>query len=313
MLPGFSFNPVWGCSRISVGPRGACEHCYAESFARRVGMPELWQGEFRTFGEKYWRAPLDWNRKAEQEGARRRVFCASMADVFDNRWPAGIRERLWDLIEETPHLDWLLLTKRIGNAKWLLPERWAPTTPANVWLGATVATQEEAERDIPKLLAVPARTRFLSCEPLLGPITLERPGPWSTWLEPCGYYCDHDEHGGGHRPGRSLIDWVICGGESGHQARPMHPDWARSLRDQCVRSRVPFLFKQWGEFAPVEMVPGIPGRLSAVAHNGEVLHGGLDLIKKADRAEIVRRVGKKAAGRILDGRTWDQFPDDQPW
>lgn len=115
-LPGYTFNPVWGCEEISP----ACAHCYARAWAKRLGMPELWEGKYRLFGDDHWREPLKWNRQAAHAGVRRRVFCASMADVFDNGWPDGIRERLWALIQDTPHLDYLLLTKRIGNVRKML-------------------------------------------------------------------------------------------------------------------------------------------------------------------------------------------------
>ena len=241
-----TFNPWVGCTKISPG----CDHCYAEGWAKRSGLVK-WGGERRRTSEANWRQPLKWNAEAQRAGERRRVFCASLADVFDNEVPEQWRADLFALILKTPNLDWLLLTKRIGNVRTMVP--WdrpdgAPSEvwPLNIWLGATIVNQAEADRDIPKLLAVPARVRFLSCEPLLGPIDLARPGPWSTWLEPCGYYCDHDDNGGGHRPGRSLIDWIIVGGESGSGARPFTLGWAKDIVRQCRASRVPVFIKQVG-------------------------------------------------------------------
>jgi protein gp37 len=173
----------------------------------------------REFGEKHWNDPRRWNKRAEKEGRRLRVFCASMADVFDKNAPSGAREKLWALIRETPALDWLLLTKRIGNAKSMLPADWGAGY-ANAWLGASIVNQLEADRDIPKLEATAARVRFLSCEPLLAPVTLSR---------------------GGRFP---AIDWVIVGGESGHSARPMEWSWAEALCQETVSAGAAFFFKQ---------------------------------------------------------------------
>jgi protein gp37 len=278
-----TFNPVWGCVKVSP----ACDNCYAETLSNRFGDHWGPHAEFRTFGDKHWNEPRKWDRAAEKAGRRARVFCASMADVFDNRWPDGVRDRLWALIRETPHLDWLLLTKRPQNIAKMLPADWRDGYP-NVWLGTTVENQDEADRRIPYLRSVPARVRFLSCEPLLGQIY----------------------------PDMSGIHWVICGGESGPNARPMHPDWARSLRDQCAQAGVAFQFKQWGEWAP-------EGPLSAggwaLASDG-TLYRQEDLAYPdgARRGEAIRanhnnlaamyRVGKKRAGRLLDGREHSEFP-----
>ena len=168
------------------------------------------------------------------------------------------------------------------------------TPPANVWIGATVVNQEEADRDIPKLLAVPAAKRFLSMEPLLGPVDLS------------GYLCDFDL---GQGSSWGNLHWVIVGGESGPHARPMHPDWARSLRDQCVAAGVPFHFKQWGEWAPADVITG--GDLGGELKRGTVMHlhapGNPEGYFRHGDA-YVRRMGKKRAGRMLDGREWDEVP-----
>jgi protein gp37 len=211
-----TFNPWWGCRRVSP----ACDHCYADAFAHRLGM-ELWDnGKYRTFGAKHWSEPLAWNKAAALAGTRPRVFCASMADVFDKDAPAEERQRLWRLIEATPHLDWLLLTKRIGNAERMLP--WGPYGDPwpNVWLGSTVVTQEEFDRDLPKLLTVAAAVRFLSCEPMLGPIEFGRHGSLRG------------------------LQWVICGGESGSKARRLELDWAMRLQQQCAARGIAFFMKQ---------------------------------------------------------------------
>ncbi|WP_083655049.1 DUF5131 family protein [Burkholderia sp. SRS-W-2-2016] len=205
-----------------------------------------------------------------QHGRRQRVFCASLADVFDNEVDPLWRRDLFELIECTPNLNWLLLTKRIGNVSDTVARARSRDWLAgrdNVWLGATTVNQAEADRDIPKLLAVPAHVRFLSMEPLLGPVSFESMFASSDW-------CDHTT-------ALEALDWVIAGGESGRGARPMHPDWARSLRDQCAAAKVPFFFKQWGEWVPGPN----PSR------------------------QPLNRVGKKAAGRQLDGSFHHDFPN----
>ena len=267
-----TFNPWVGCTKIST----ACDHCYAESWAKRTGGAHLWQGERRRTTASNWQQPVKWNRDAERAGIRRRVFCASLADVFDNQVPDAWRRDLWHLVSRTPHLDWQLLTKRPQNIAMMLPDEsigapaWGNGWP-NVWLGTTVANQEEAVRNIPHLLAISAAKRFLSCEPLLGPLNLRavdidgwteadalRPSTWrETWeadWSPAAtgmplHECIRDfvEEGGQYPPNNIRphgIDWVIVGGESGPGARPMHPDWARSLRDQCHAASVSFFMKQ---------------------------------------------------------------------
>src|ERR1035437_10015657 len=181
-----TFNPWWGCARVSPG----CNNCYAEAWARRVGE-NIWgaKQDRRVFGEKHWGEPLKWNAEAQEQERRRRVFCASMADVFELRsdldpW----RVRLWNLIDENPWLDWLLLTKRPQNIENKVP--WKNGWPDNVWLGATVENQKYADERLPILLQFPAKRRFLSCEPLLGPVDL------SAWTR--------------RRPKHLYpIDWVI--------------------------------------------------------------------------------------------------------
>ena len=217
-----TFNPWWGCTKVSP----ACDHCYAETWAKRMGHA-VWghRSERRFLSEAYWKQPHQWNRVAKQERSRARVFCASMADVFEWRKELSPpRQRLWKLIDETPFLDWLLLTKRPHLVTRLVP--WTTKWPHNVWIGVTAENQRWADKRLPHLAALAAKTKFLSCEPLLGPIDL------TDWLK------------------RGSIDWIITGGESGPGARPSDPEWFRSVRNQCQAHGVAFHFKQWGDWAP---------------------------------------------------------------
>lgn len=251
-----TFNPWVGCTKVSP----ACDHCYAESWAKRTGQAHLWAGDRRRTSASYWRQPLKWDRAAAATGQRPRVFCASLADVFDNQVPADWRIDLWVLIAQTPHLDWLLLTKRPQNIGKMLPGscveqlvgRDLPWPWPHVWLGTTAENQNEADRRIPHLLATPAAVRFLSAEPLLGPIDLTRiPHSHPAWPED-GDTCTLDAIVGGVYDSadypvitcQAKLDWVIVGGESGPHARPMHPQWARAIRDQCAAAEVPFFMKQ---------------------------------------------------------------------
>jgi protein gp37 len=192
-----------------------------------------------------------------------------MADVFDNAAPKGALDRLWQVIRATPQLDWQLLTKRPQNIRKRLPADWGDGFP-NVWLGTTVENQQEAHRRIPYLLSVAAHVRFLSCEPLLGPISLH-----------------HDWTYGG-------LHWIIAGGESGPKARPSNPEWFRSLRDQCTKAELAFHFKQWGNWRPAD------GREGSSRKRVQ--------LKSESGIQILVHLGKKASGRELDGRTWDDLP-----
>lgn len=276
-----TFNPWWGCTKVSAG----CANCYAESFANRFGN---WWGpdaERRFFGTRHWNDPLRWNRKAERAGVQARVFCGSMCDFLEDRDDLqDAREALYELIDQTPMLDWLLLTKRPENFH-LLPEDWYEDWPGNVWPGVTVENSDCLWR-VDKLLLLPAAVRFVSCEPLLSEVDLDAYLPWCERCQlpygklPCDLCPDNPEE-------RSYIDWVIVGGESGPSARPMHPSWAQSLRDQCQTAGVPYFFKQWGEWRWYDG-PLIPALYS---------HG-----------TGFYKVGKKFSGRFLDGRTWDEIP-----
>lgn len=318
-----TFNPWRGCTAISP----ACDHCYAKTLVEGRLSGDF--GQRVRSAASTWKQPLAWNRKAEREGVRYRVFCASLADVFDNQVPAEWRADLWALIRATPHLDWLLLTKRPQNIAGMLPPDWGDGWPT-VWLGATVENQTEADRRIPHLLAVPAAVRFLSCEPLLGPVELDCI-PWpADWMRPVDDPSD-GFHALRYQPHH--ITWVICGGESGPGSRPMHPAWARSLRDQCEATGVAFHFKQWGEWgtAAISSSTGHPvfrqfhdfqhwvNKASTWVRGGICLDAdgrelkiGADFMHARDEGKfpvtIMHKVGKRAAGRLLDGRAWDQFP-----
>lgn len=321
-----TFNPWIGCTKVSP----ACDHCYAEVSTPSRALGVAWGAgqERRRTSRANWALPLRWNAQAAafhaQHGRRQRVFCASLADVFDNEVNHEWRADLLALIRDTPNLDWLLLTKRIGNVLGMVnraddelrskfrkvPDRGFDWPLSNVWLGATITSQAEADRDIPKLLRTPARVRFLSMEPLLGPVDLTDipiSGHGHHEYEPIvtGNVLVHKSTLDLGAP-RPAIDWVIVGGESGPQARPLHPDWARGLRDQCQTAGVPFLFKQWGEWS-VHAVSGSPvawvrrdGTTHTWSNIGDFSPDGTDA--------MVWRVGKKAAGRLLDGVQLDGYP-----
>jgi len=320
-----TFNPWMGCQKVSP----ACTHCYAErDMDHRFGKVAWGTNGTRVVtSEANWRKPLRWNSIAGKSGVRPRVFCASLADVFEDwrgqirhssgvpmwmmheangqayRWGAGhvlddpasgrplvmddLRNRLFQLIDYTPHIDWLLLTKRPENIQRMwwgdTLTGFRPCHRSNVWIGTSVENQEFAAKRIPELLKCRrlSPVLFLSCEPVVGHINL----PGEVACPYCEDACPDPEtgvvecsicDGGGVRSDQLEFefDWVIAGGESGPNARPADPDWFRSLRDQCKTARVPFHFKQWGEFDATQT-----------------------------------RVGKKKAGRLLDGIIHDAFPE----
>ena len=236
-----TFNPWIGCTKISA----ACDFCYAEAWDARGlhGLEARWgphANRTRT-SKANWSITLRLQKKAKAEGKRYRVFCASLADVFDNHksilpeW----RDDLWALIRKCPDLDFLMLTKRPQNIRRYLPDDWGDGYQ-NVWLGATVESQKEADR-LAALTSIPAVVRFLSMEPLMGKVDL------SAYID--------------------KIDWVITGGENGKNFRPVDPDWFRFLRDQCVAAYVPFLFKQW-EGATRKAIKSKGRALDGVIHDG---------------------------------------------
>ena len=258
-----TLNPWVGCSKVGPG----CDHCYAEALDKRMrfsGATHWGPGvpRHRTSAAN-WAQPLKWNRQApDTEFAGRKgfwpVFCASLADVFDNEIPVAWRYDLWTLIEATPNLSWLLTTKRVGNVNLMVPESWRRDGfPPNVRVLATIVNQEEADRDIPKLLALPCKNG-ISYEPALGPVD------WSKWLAH-QYQGGHDTGGaagdpcsvcgifttGMHHPYARGLEWIIVGGESaqgGAQARPFDISWARSTIAQCKAAGVPAFVKQLGRY-----------------------------------------------------------------
>lgn len=365
-----TFNPWRGCEKIAPG----CKNCYAEAMAKR--NPKV-LGEWGPSGvrivasEAMWQQPVKWNKDAEKRAAlhdrhselepyvRPRVFCASMADVFED-WKGNVhsphlvidepcpengfqsrklnpvmwhrddiglceaggttldhsrgdrlatitdvRRRLFSLIDSTPHLDWLLLTKRPENIKKLWPlepingsDFQGYRVRKNVWLGTSIACQADADRNISELLNCSdlAPVLFLSIEPLVAPVDLV---PYLFINDLTGAPADLIPRRGNFTP---AIDWVIVGGESGPNARPLPHDWVRLIRDQCQAAAVPFFFKQWGEWMPRNQL--------SLKRQSEVS----DIVVANDRpirGDQAWRVGKKFAGRLLDGREWNELPEVQ--
>lgn len=337
-----TWNPILGCSRVSEG----CRNCYAETIAGRFGGGKetvysglthivngraVWTGQIKE--TKKLLEPLSWRTP-------KRVFVNSMSDLFHENVTDEMRDRIFAVMALTPKHTYQILTKRpermLAYFSGLSDDpdavrravevcnfahttlRRAPrdtefdaltaiaTGLPNVWLGVSVEGQEAADKRIPLLLQTPAVVRFISAEPLLGPVSLEEL-PSASGI---GRYLDALSTAGVD-PGALIptkLDWVICGGESGPGARPMHPDWARSLRDQCQSAGVPFFFKQHGEWLSlVDYDPFVHGAdTSRYTHQFAWKAGA----QNADELPISSyRVGKKAAGALLDGREWKQFPE----
>lgn len=305
-----TWNAWWGCQKVGPG----CDNCYAEALDRRTGGAH-WgaKADRRRTSVQNWNAPLRWQRQADafeaEHGRRRRVFCGSMMDIMDNAVPLEWSHEAFARIEECDRIDWQLLTKRAGNVADRIPDHWKTAWPRHVGLMITVVNQEEADRDIWKLLEFKGRYRIpwvgLSMEPLLGPVDLtsilisenERLNALSGELR--GVL---DGHTAWHKRTGLHLDWVIVGGESGPGARPMHPDWARSILRQCAVAGVPFMFKQWGDWFPF-------GGMDAEGRENTVSRGkNPSFWHEWGDGEISVRLGKKAAGRYLYGTTHDGFP-----
>lgn len=326
-----TWNPTTGCTKVSDG----CDHCYAERVTERFHGPGAF--ERVVLHPERLSKPLHWRRP-------RRVFVDSMSDLFHDQVPDEFIARVFAVMAATPQHTYQMLTKRHGRMRSLLTDAdafaeqvaraagrlvengddafesvlWGSWPLPNVWLGVSVEDQKRADLRIPALLDTPAAVRFLSCEPLLGPVDLSRwmgalvcgcgvpPEGAPGWSGGCCAEC--------MQPERSDIDWLIVGGESGADARPMHPEWARSLRDQCQAAEVPFFFKQWGEWARDSAKPRPKDRRTLALHPAGMT--ALTRDNPFDPFErghphwtALRRVGKEAAGRELDGRIHDEFPE----
>jgi len=318
-----TWNPVIGCSHISAG----CENCYAEKMAIRLMNMECrgyinkdvvrnstgWTGK-TAFVESALHKPLHWRKP-------RRIFVCSMGDLFHDSVPFEWVDQVLAIAWQCPQHTFQILTKRPKRmAQYFSPEnlrysarKIADLLPPgtfgtfdcdmnwpmeNLWLGVTAENQKTADYRIPELLLIPAAVRFVSVEPMLGPVDLRRLDydkgviGIDSLAGTCGVYqLDNAEC--------PRLDWVICGGESGPGARPMDPDWVRSLRDQCGEAETPFFFKQWGHWCHLEQMPDDTFAQIDASDNSPTAPS--DYKKPWG-------IGKKAAGKELDGQIWHQFP-----
>ncbi len=338
-MPGYkgeTWNPIIGCSRVSEG----CMNCYAEKMAGRLAhiqstadyghvvklnpdyLPDSTENQFipKWTGETYLLEyqldkPLKWKKP-------RMVFVCSMSDLFHENTDFEQIELVFDTMNTYRGHLYLLLTKRPERMQeffnWYFKRRGFVDPLQNIWLGVSAENQEQADKRIPILLQIPATKRFVSIEPMLGPVDV------SEYLhESCctkeirkneGCICVYDIEGA---PTECRIDWVICGGESGHKGRPMHPDWARSLRDQCKEAGIPFFLKQWGEYQNGSNYP--KKNNVVVLKNGKYDdwdHEGMNISNNYSSDEwnklmptIMSRVGKHKSGSELDGQFFKQFPE----
>ena len=224
-----TFNPWHGCTRVSPG----CVNCYAETFSKRLGRDIWGPGKPRlTFGEKHWGEPLQWDAKAKRDGVMRKVFCASMADVFDAEAPSGERDRLWDLIRGTENLIWQLLTKRVEGYAEFLPGDLMCCR--DVWKGFTAEDQQRYDERWQLMQGWPGIT-WCSYEPALGPLTTGK-----TWQKP---------------------SWIVFGGESGNARRPCEQQWAEQLLTECREREIAFFMKQMSARTPTQGKGLIPAHL----------------------------------------------------
>ncbi|MCA0421889.1 MAG: phage Gp37/Gp68 family protein [Proteobacteria bacterium] len=341
-----TWNPIGGCTRVDEG----CRNCYAEIMAARFSGPGQWgEGLAQIVGQPgktdhRWTGKLRFNESALDKPLRwrkpRRIFVNSTSDLFHEAVPDEWIDRVFAVMALAPQHTFQVLTKRPERARDYMshlqsPIYWAdlavasrkggvalvgdmgflrnhPVGPLrNVWLGTSISDQASTDLRIPHLLACPAAVRFISAEPLLGPVDLTRWIGTQPYIPGASTHEDQDGHERQDIGGAILdgLDLVIVGGESGPGARPMHPDWARSLRDQCQAAGVAFHFKQWGEWAP-----STPEDAAGNPRSGWRCFAGHPHVPRAAElypeagAAFIARVGKKAAGRLLDGRTWDQMP-----
>ena len=273
-------NLWWGCTK--VGGSRACENCYAETWARRMGTG--WgDAAPRRYIAGIWADLVRWNAAAERTNRRRRVFCMSMGDWAEGRPEQRPHlERLWKLIPQCPAIDFQMLTKRPQLIRSLIPKPWLDNPQPNVWMGVTADTQRWLDIRWGFLKKVPAVVHWFSMEPIFERMVL-----------PADFLAL------GNRA------WAITGGESGAKAQPTHPDIFRTIRDQCVAAGVPHFFKQWGEWWPTEVDLAERRNTRYVTPTGECVEEGDHGYRES---QVMRRVGKKAAGHLLDGREWQEFP-----
>ena len=298
-----TWSPITGCTPVSVG----CQNCYAARMAsgRLKNHPHYqgltangnWTGEVRLNPDML-ESPFRWRNP-------RMCFVCSMSDLFHKDVPDDFIDKVFAAMILAQDHTFQVLTKRPERMRWYLKDEAHPFL--NVWLGVTVENQETADERIPILLDTPAAVRFVSAEPLLGPLSFR----WAKWHK---ILATEPGEKINHLDGLRMLDWIIVGGESGPKARPMHPKWALDIRDQCVEAGVPFHFKQWGEWAPIQYVgqDGEPYLCISCGRDGKK-ERVMPAFEKEDGKEAfhvnMQRVGKKAAGRELGGRTWEEYPD----
>jgi protein gp37 len=293
------WNPVTGCSKISPG----CDNCYAYSMSKRFckewGLSA--DDPFKvTIHPDRLNQPINWKKPSK-------IFVCSMADLFHDDVPTEFISDVFRVMEQAKQHTFLILTKRPERMRQLINgvvTGWETEHRKHIWLGVTAENQEQANKRIPVLLQIPAAVRFVSVEPMLGTVDINQYLPHNPRL-----FSERNGHKG-------FLDWVICGGESGPGARPMHPDWVRNLRDQCQTAGVPYFFKQWGEWLPAEC-----------RGNGETFYRNVSDGKMSitysdwgksryhwwggnfgDGKPVSFRIGKKSTGSLLDNQEWKQFP-----
>lgn len=301
-----TWNVTTGCTRASAG----CDNCYAVAMTKRLANMEATEEKYGGLvneGKNHFNGKIKLHEDELEKPLRwrkpRKVFVNSMSDLFHPDVPFDFVDKVFSVMALTPQHTYQVLTKRpermaeyfktrqndVLSYGWISVDDNKKIVPLpNLWVGTSVENQEAADERIPHLLKCPAAVRFLSCEPLLGEVNIQR----KLSSIPNGFPLHNGSNGPVYPEGTTWsekIDWVIVGGESGHNARPMHPDWVRSLRDQCEDAGVPFFFKQWGAYKPNH------------GHNNRYAH-------KWDDGNYAHKVGKKNAGRLMDGKEYNEFP-----